>query len=414
MSDWIFCDLDGTLLRKDKSISNFTIRILEEVSQLGHRLVFATARPPRSVRELLPAQFHHHWFLCGNGARIQQGDRVLKDAVVPTALVEAVVDAVVREAPGCIYAWEAPDGLTASGDLSPFALPATYRIVAGLRTPHVPVNKILVCLRPGAEARIRAALPAGLNVVTTDGGGLLQIMPTGVSKGAAVAELLAAEGSEVGHTLCFGDDHNDLSMFEACTWPVALENSVDGLKQRARALTASHDDDGVARYLAARYGLSEKAARASRPVYRTLTEVTSEFVQLTDELDRELWGKKGVAQGAYDGFNRLDGIRDVVLAYVGDKAVGCASFKRHDAATAEVKRVFVRPEHRGCGLSKGLMGALELWARSQGVQALLVETSRTFVEAIGLYRALGYEPVANFPPYEGMDDSVCFRKAWEP
>ena len=144
--------------------------------------------------------------------------------------------------------------------------------------------------------------------------------------------------------------------------------------------------------------------------YRAYSEVTPDFVRLTDELDRELRAKQGELQDTYFGFNRLDGIRDVVLAFVGGQAVGCASFKVRDAATAEVKRVFVRPEFRGRGISKGLMGSLENRARSQGIGVLLVETSRNFAEAVGLYRSLGYRASENFPPYVGLPESVCFSK----
>ena len=144
--------------------------------------------------------------------------------------------------------------------------------------------------------------------------------------------------------------------------------------------------------------------------YRPFAEVTPDFVHLTDELDRELRVKEGKLQDTYFGFNRLDGIRDVVLAFLGDEAVGCASFKVRDPATAEVKRVFVRPEFRGRGISKGLMGALEGRARSQGLQVLVVETSRNFAEAVGLYRSLGYRVIENFPPYVDLPESVCFGK----
>jgi len=144
--------------------------------------------------------------------------------------------------------------------------------------------------------------------------------------------------------------------------------------------------------------------------YRSFGEVTSEFVALTNELDRELRAKQGALQDTYFCFNRLDGIRDVVLAFVADEPVGCGSFKVRDSETAEVKRVFVRPGFRGQGVSKGMMAAIEERAQSQGIRVLLVETSRSFAEAVGLYRSLGYREGENFPPYVGLAESVCFRK----
>jgi len=144
--------------------------------------------------------------------------------------------------------------------------------------------------------------------------------------------------------------------------------------------------------------------------YRWFDGLPDDFVTLTDELDGELWAKQGEAQKAYHGFNRLDGIHDVVVAYEGAQAVGCASFKHRDPGVAEVKRVFVRPGHRGQGVSRGLMAALEAKAVAQGVEAFVLETSRNFAPATGLYRSLGYAETENYPPYVGMAESVCFRK----
>jgi len=148
--------------------------------------------------------------------------------------------------------------------------------------------------------------------------------------------------------------------------------------------------------------------------YRTFDDLPEAFVRLTDELDQELWAKQGEAQKAYHGFNRLEGIHDVVLAYAGSEPVGCASFKVREPGTAEVKRVFVKLTHRGQGISRGLMGALEAKAVAQGITRFVLETSRNFAGAVGLYRALDYSEMENFPPYVGMAESICFQKELGP
>jgi len=157
-------------------------------------------------------------------------------------------------------------------------------------------------------------------------------------------------------------------------------------------------------------------AEVNRPEvdYRYFNAVTPDFVRLTEDLDQELFVKLGEAQKAYHGFNRLAGINDVVLAYQGTEAVGCASFKDHDGTAAEVKRVFVRPEYRGRGISKELMARIEQRVLARGFQTILVETSRSFAAAVGLYRALGYQVIDNYPPYDAMAESICFWKALAP
>ena len=144
--------------------------------------------------------------------------------------------------------------------------------------------------------------------------------------------------------------------------------------------------------------------------YQAFSEVTPDFVSLTQALDRELRQKNGDVQDLYDGFNKLAGIHDVVLVYQKEHAVCCASFKIREPGTAEVKRVYVDPAFRGRGVSKNLMVTLEKRARTVGIRTLLLETSRSFVEANSLYHGLGYQVCENFPPYVGLELSICYRK----
>jgi GNAT superfamily N-acetyltransferase len=154
--------------------------------------------------------------------------------------------------------------------------------------------------------------------------------------------------------------------------------------------------------------------RPTAVTVRSFDQVTPDFVALTDEFDRELREREGSLQDIYFGFNRLDGIRDVVVAYDGGQPVGCASFKDRGEFTAEVKRVFVQPGHRGKGVSKLLMSALEARALERGFRTLVLETGRAFTEACGLYRSLGYGEIPNYPPYVGLEHSICFRKEIAP
>ncbi|WP_301625867.1 HAD family hydrolase [Paenibacillus apis] len=49
--------------------------------------------------------------------------------------------------------------------------------------------------------------------------------------------------------MVFGDDFNDIGLFNICGWPVAMGNSIDELKLRSREITETNDNDGVAMIL---------------------------------------------------------------------------------------------------------------------------------------------------------------------
>lgn len=110
-------------------------------------------------------------------------------------------------------------------------------------------------------------------------------------------------------------------------------------------------------------------------------------------------------------FNARYDIHDVLLAYDGETPVACASYKAHDSHTAEVKRVFVREDYRGQGISRLLMAQLEQRAVTQGYTTLILQTREACREAVGLYRAIGYRQIPNYPPYDTMPIAVCFAKA---
>jgi putative acetyltransferase len=82
----------------------------------------------------------------------------------------------------------------------------------------------------------------------------------------------------------------------------------------------------------------------------------------------------------------------------GDELVACGAVKlmEDDGRYGEIKRVFVLPTHRGQGLARSIMAALEGILRREGFALARLETGVSQPEALALYRALGY---AERPPF---------------
>lgn len=78
--------------------------------------------------------------------------------------------------------------------------------------------------------------------------------------------------------------------------------------------------------------------------------------------------------------------------------------------TVELKRLYVRPSHRGHGHSKVLMGALEAAARAAGATRLVLETGTAQPEAMALYERIGYARCVDFGDYKGYDDVRSYSK----
>jgi GNAT superfamily N-acetyltransferase len=104
-------------------------------------------------------------------------------------------------------------------------------------------------------------------------------------------------------------------------------------------------------------------------------------------------------------------IKTAVLIYANDEAVACGCFKEKDRSTVEIKRMFVKKNFRGLGLSKLVLQELENWAMELGYSFAVLETSIHFDTAKKLYQTNGYNIIENYPPYVGLEESVCMRKA---
>lgn len=129
---------------------------------------------------------------------------------------------------------------------------------------------------------------------------------------------------------------------------------------------------------------------------------------LDDFLNELVGGEENRAE--YLPYNRLDDIHNVIIAYDDTIPVGSASFKKYDNECAEVKRVFVKREYRGKGISNKLMELLENAAREQGYRYLVLESGEPLTAAMALYKKIGYQTIPNYGQYKDMPDSICMKK----
>ncbi|MCZ4243139.1 GNAT family N-acetyltransferase [Pedobacter punctiformis] len=134
------------------------------------------------------------------------------------------------------------------------------------------------------------------------------------------------------------------------------------------------------------------------------------FKDLVVLLDKDLSIRDGEEHAFYAQFNKIDTIKEVVVAYKNDIPVGCGAIKPFSETTAEVKRMFVHPDHRNKGIAAIVLNELESWALSLGFTSCVLETGKKQPEAIGLYQKTGYKIVPNYGQYIGVENSVCMSK----
>jgi putative acetyltransferase len=136
----------------------------------------------------------------------------------------------------------------------------------------------------------------------------------------------------------------------------------------------------------------------------------ADFRRLVELLDADLRIRDGEDHGFYAQFNKIDMIREVVVAYDGEEAIGCGAFKPYEPGVAEIKRMFVVPERRGRGVAGQILEELEIWAGEMDFSECILETGWKQPEAVRLYQKSGYEIMPNYGQYAGVENSVCMHK----
>jgi len=136
-----------------------------------------------------------------------------------------------------------------------------------------------------------------------------------------------------------------------------------------------------------------------------------DFVMMESELEAELNERNGDLQQQYNRYDNPTSYLDtVVLAYDNDTPVGCGCFRPFDDSIAEIKRMFVRKEHRRRGIASIILMELELWAGQHDFIKLAIENSLMQPEAKQLYAKYGYKEIPCYGQYANIRDCFCMQK----
>lgn len=85
------------------------------------------------------------------------------------------------------------------------------------------------------------------------------------------------------------------------------------------------------------------------------------------------------------------------VAYADGQPSGVVGLAWRGERTAEVKRLYVRPAHRGRGIARALMARAHSHAATNGITELILDVMPSRTEVIGFYRRLGYADTEPFP-----------------
>ncbi|WP_351230628.1 Cof-type HAD-IIB family hydrolase [Streptomyces sp. NPDC002133] len=256
----IATDLDGTLLRDDKSVSDRTVAALAAAEEAGIEVFFVTGRPARWMDVVSDHVHGHGLAICANGAAVvdlHDGGKLLQARPLERKTALDVVRTLRDAAPGTSFAVELSTGIHYEPDYPPFHLDPGATVATAEKLLHeegpdsdAPVLKLLAHhaeLTPdGFLALARTAAGHLASFTRSSPTALLEISGLGVSKASTLALCCAQRGISSDEVVAFGDMPNDVEMLTWAGTSYAMGNAHPDVITAASGRTVANNEDGVA------------------------------------------------------------------------------------------------------------------------------------------------------------------------
>lgn len=237
-----FFDLDGTLTNSNGEITQNTINALKILKNKGIKLVITTGRCYKYLLKFKLDLFDY--IICNNGACIidLKSNKPIHEEVL---------------------------SINHINDINNFCILNNYEIILNSFDKQYTINNkfindsiyqiiVIVKTKKDVDYLVNYINKINLNVTYISYSYYKQgesdkyttnINLKSTDKGNSIKILLDYLNIKKENTICFGDNHNDLTMFNSCEIKVAMDNGLDMLKQKANFVTDSNNNDGVANFI---------------------------------------------------------------------------------------------------------------------------------------------------------------------
>lgn len=265
----IAIDLDGTLLKDDKTISAVSKQVIQQLMEQGHIVVIATGRPHRmSIQYYKELQLNTP-LINSNGAYLHHPLRknwgVFHEPVQRDIALDVIdlsyelnTKNIIAEVQDAVYLDRHDEEMLAyMSDVIDDAF------TIGLLRDTLKVDPTLLLIYPD-ETKIDT-FAEELNHMHADiihhrnwgaPNNIIEIMNKGINKATAIKQVADYYHIPQDRIIAFGDEGNDLEMIDFAQVGVAMDNGNSELKSIADVITESNESDGVALYLQEHFNLT--------------------------------------------------------------------------------------------------------------------------------------------------------------
>ncbi len=255
----ICTDLDGTLLRNDKTVSRENLEAIEYFKSEGGYFTFVTGRMPCSATRILETVKPNAPIGCINGGGVfdhRTGQYLWKRPISRDVL--EMVEYVDHTCLGVGIQVNTFDTIYFAKDNSAMELfreqTNAPNLVCHYREVEGDLAKIVFGDRtPGAIPRLDAALKCHpmadrFDLISSDPM-LYEILPKGSNKGVVLPKLAEILSIDPAGIIAVGDYSNDVEMIRAAAMGIAVANATEDAKAVAKHITVSNQEHAIARII---------------------------------------------------------------------------------------------------------------------------------------------------------------------
>jgi Cof subfamily protein (haloacid dehalogenase superfamily) len=253
--DLVVSDVDGTLLTKDKTLTEGAKRAVRRLEESGVGFTLTSSRPTIGMRFLIePLQITLPVGAFNGSSIVDAQLNPIEQHLIPVSAVQRSID-VLDEFGVDVWLFTNERWLARGGDGA--YVPLEKRTIKTDPTivPDFTLYLSSACKLVGAcadaalllrcEAAMQKALGAQATAVRSQSY-YLDVTPPGCDKGTFVQAMTKRLGISTDAVATIGDMHNDLAMFRTSGISIAMGNATDEVKKLATHVTASNDEEGFA------------------------------------------------------------------------------------------------------------------------------------------------------------------------
>lgn len=237
-----FFDLDGTLANSDGLISDDNAKALKLLKEMGIKNVLSTGRCFKYLFKYDISIFDY--IICNNGACVIDcnNKKVIYEEVLSDEYIKIITDYCDKYNHELIFNGlndqYSKDNISSNDNMYQAIVFVKEKEEVKELINYVQMYNLKVTYISSAYYK-----PGKFKKYTTN----INLKDT--DKGKTISLLLKSLNIDKNQSICFGDNFNDLTMFENCNIKVAMDNGLKELKDKADFITSSNDLNGVAHFI---------------------------------------------------------------------------------------------------------------------------------------------------------------------